>query len=63
MKHETNVLVFAARSKRPLYRASCVICGKIGQPQEFLGDAEAIAQRHEEIGGFERAPEQGSGQR
>jgi len=35
------------------YRVVCPTCGTVGVPQEYLGDAEAIAARHEEIGGGE----------
>lgn len=38
----------------PGYVADCETCGPVGQPQDRPGDAQAIANRHEEIGGFER---------
>jgi hypothetical protein len=37
------------------YLVKCVtICGTVGVQQDYEGDAQAIADRHEEIGGFER---------
>lgn len=36
------------------YLVICDVCDRVGQPEELEGDAEAIAQRHQEIGGFER---------
>lgn len=37
-----------------MYVIVCDICDRVGQPQDFEVDAEAIAARHQEIGGFER---------
>jgi hypothetical protein len=31
----------------------CPRCGQVGPPQEYELDALAIAQRHEDVGGFE----------
>lgn len=36
------------------YVVICDICNVVGRPETFEGDAEAIAARHQEIGGFER---------
>lgn len=36
------------------YIIVCDVCGKVGQPQTFRVDAETIAARHQEIGGYER---------
>jgi hypothetical protein len=44
----------ADRSKPLRYRVKCPTCGQVGQPQEHQGDAQAIADRHREVGGFER---------
>ena len=38
----------------PGYVVDCAACGPVGQPQDDPRDARAIANRHEEIGGFER---------
>jgi hypothetical protein len=35
------------------YLVKCPICGPVGVHQDHEGDAEAIAERHQEIGGFE----------
>jgi hypothetical protein len=37
-----------------VYQVICPTCGKVGEPQEWPGDAQAIADRHSEVGGFER---------
>ena len=42
------------RRKRLLYRVKCPTCGVVGQPQPLQGDAQAIADRHRKVGGFER---------
>lgn len=34
------------------YVVVCDDCGPVGWPQDFKADAEAIAARHTEIGGF-----------
>jgi hypothetical protein len=36
------------------WQARCPVCGRVGQSQAEKVDAEAIAVRHREIGGFER---------
>lgn len=36
------------------YVVICDICNVVGFPQEFEGDAEAIAQHHHKVRGFER---------
>lgn len=36
------------------WQIHCDQCGKVGQPQDYENDAVAIADRHEEINGFER---------
>ena len=38
----------------PGYQAVCDSCGPVGQPQAEPRDAQAIANRHEQVGGFER---------
>ncbi len=38
----------------PGYVVQCDECGKVGTTQDHPVDAQAIANRHEEIGGFER---------
>lgn len=38
----------------PGYQPVCDECGNVGQPQAEPRDAQAIANRHEEIGGFDR---------
>lgn len=38
----------------PGYQAVCDACGRVGRPEDDPRDAHAIANRHEEIGGFER---------
>lgn len=37
-----------------MYVVICDICNVVGRPEELEGDAEAIAERHQKIGGFER---------
>ena len=37
------------------FQVKCSVCGTVGGIQEFEGDAQAIADRHNEIQGFERA--------
>lgn len=49
--HETRV---APRVGDTRHQAICVTCGRVGPPQQLKGDAEAIAARHHEVGGFER---------
>lgn len=34
------------------YVVICDICNVVGRPETFEGDAQAIADRHQEIGGF-----------
>lgn len=36
------------------YVVICDVCNQVGPPQDLEGDAEAIAERHAAIGGFER---------
>ena len=38
----------------PGYVVICDACGRVGTVHEYPGDARAIANRHDEIGGFER---------
>lgn len=38
----------------PGYLVRCDECEVVGQPQDNPRDAQVIANRHEEIGGFER---------
>jgi hypothetical protein len=46
--------VKAATGLHDPYQAVCDVCGEVGVPQRYYRDAWAIADRHEEIGGFER---------
>lgn len=48
--HRTRV----SRGAHSTYVVICDVCNTVGQPQEFEADAEGIAARHQEIGGFER---------
>lgn len=48
-KHLTRVSIIHGR-----YVVVCDVCDRVGQPQDLEGDAEAIAARHQEIGGCER---------
>lgn len=38
----------------PGYKIVCDACGKVGVWQDQARDAQAIANRHEEVNGFER---------
>jgi len=38
----------------PGYLVTCEVCGPVGVPQDYPRDAQAIANRHEEVEGFER---------
>lgn len=38
----------------PGYQVVCDVCDDVGGPHDDPRDAQAIANRHEEIGGFER---------
>lgn len=48
-EHRTRVSIHNG-----MYVVICDLCDRVGQPQDFEGDAEAIAARHQDIGGFER---------
>lgn len=48
-QHRTRVSVHSGE-----YVVICDICNVVGRPETLEGDAEAIAARHQEIGGFER---------
>ncbi len=37
-----------------LWRVMCPTCGQVGGMFDIRADAEAVAARHEEMGGFER---------
>lgn len=52
VKQETHRCV-VAMLPRSRWHVECPTCGEVGQPQDLKGDADAIAARHEEIGGFE----------
>lgn len=57
---EHVTLVLPAHSGRPGWKgrsgwqAQCNICGPVGRFEDYEADAQAIADRHHEIGGFER---------
>lgn len=51
---DTTVAVGHYYVGHPGYVAICDVCGQVGQPQDEARDAQAIANRHEEVGGFER---------
>lgn len=53
MTLETH-LTRVSRGPRSTYIVTCDVCGTVGQPQDYEVDAEVIAARHQEIGGFER---------
>lgn len=46
-KHRTRVSIQCGQ-----YVVICDICNAVGRPEDLEGDAEAIAARHQEIGGF-----------
>lgn len=48
-EHRTRVSIQSGQ-----YVVICDTCNVVGRPETFEGDAEAIAARHQEIGGFER---------
>ena len=37
-----------------IWQIWCETCGRVGGDEPFFEDARCIADRHEEIGGFER---------
>lgn len=52
--HEAKVMVrLGWRADGRRWQAYCPFCGEIGVPQELEVDAQAIADRHREVGGFE----------
>lgn len=53
--HTTQVRQCLSGGGVEQFYAWCPTCKRVGQYQAHRGDAEAIAQRHQDIGGFERA--------
>jgi hypothetical protein len=51
VRRATHVTTFARGAGRE-WQATCSVCGRIGQPQEYLADAEAVATDHRERQGF-----------
>lgn len=57
---EHVTLVLPAHSGRPGWagrsgwQAQCEVCGPVGRFEDYEADAQAIADRHHKIGGFER---------
>lgn len=51
MEHKTRVSVRHGR-----YVVICDVCNTVGRAdgEEYEGDAQVIAERHEQVGGFER---------
>lgn len=53
MENTTTNHAVRISARGPKYRVTCDTCGPVGAPQEYEDDAEAIAARHHEVGGFE----------
>ena len=53
-KHEARITPqIAARHRDPMrYRVDCPTCGRVGVDFDVRADAEVVAQRHAEVGGF-----------
>ena len=52
--HATDVIRVEKADGLRDWRAWCRICGPFGPESHYRADAESIADRHKEIGGFER---------